>query len=74
MNTVEKSFKLDIPSNFGHLLLRFIKVVVIAFIVLQVKEYVDAGMFDTAATLVDAGLVAAGILIIDLILMSLNKR
>lgn len=74
MKTVEKSFKLDIPSNFRHLLLRFIKVVVIAFIVLQIKEYVDAGMFDTAATLVDAGLIAAGILLIDLILMRLNRR
>ncbi len=74
MNTVTKSFKLDIPSNFGHLLLRFIKVIVIAFIVLQVKEYVDAGMFDTAATLVDAGLIAAGILIFNLILISPNER
>jgi len=31
-------------------------------------------MFATAATLVDAGLLAADILIFNLILMSLNKR
>jgi hypothetical protein len=56
------------PSGWGTLLMRALKIAVVGFVVLQAKEYVDAGMFDTPATAVDAVLIAAGVLIVDAIL------
>jgi hypothetical protein len=42
-------------------------VAVVAFVVLQLKEWVDAGRFDTPGTMVDALLVAGGMLILYVI-------
>jgi hypothetical protein len=58
----------DVPNGWGDLLFRAVTTAVVAFVVLQAKEYVDAGMFDTPATAVDAGLIAAGILVLNAIL------
>jgi hypothetical protein len=41
---------------------------VVAFLVLQAKEFFDAGRFDTPATAVDAGLVAGGIFLLNAII------
>lgn len=41
---------------------------VVAFVVLQAKEFFDAGRFDTPATAVDAGLVAGGIFLLNAII------
>lgn len=48
--------------------MRAVTVVVIAFVVLQAKEYFDAGMFDTPATSVDAVLIGAGTFLLYAIL------
>jgi hypothetical protein len=53
--------------------LRTATVAVVAFLVLQLKELFDAGRLDTPGTLVDAGLVAAGMLIVILIQQFLKK-
>jgi hypothetical protein len=37
-----------------------VNVAVVAFVVLQAKEWFDAGAFDTPATAVDAALIGAG--------------
>jgi hypothetical protein len=55
-------------AGWGELFMRALKIVVVGFVVLQAKEYYDAGMFDTVATLVDAALIAAGVLIVDAVL------
>jgi len=47
---------------------------VVAFVVMQVKEYVDAGVFDLPGVLMDSALIAAGVLILDLVSMSLRPR
>jgi hypothetical protein len=49
----------DTPTGWTDLIVRIVKVAVIAFVLLQAKEWLDAGAFDTPATLTDA-LVAAG--------------
>ncbi len=41
---------------------------VVAFVVLQAKELFDAGRLDTPATAVDAGLIAAGVFVLNAIL------
>lgn len=45
-----------------------LKVALVAFVVLQLKEYVDAGMFDTVAVSVDAALIAAGTFVLNAVL------
>lgn len=53
--------------------LRTMTIGVVAFLVLQIKELFDAGRLDTPGTLVDAGLVAAGMLVVILIQQFLKK-
>jgi hypothetical protein len=55
----------DIPSSWANLLVGAIKIAVVAFIVLQMKEWFDAGSFDTPATATDAVLVAGGTFILN---------
>jgi hypothetical protein len=47
--------------------------VVVAFLVLQAKEWFDARTFDVPGTAADAGLIAAGVFLLNAILM-LAKR
>jgi hypothetical protein len=56
------------PSGWRDVFMRAVKVAVVGFVVLQAKEYIDAGMFDTIPTAVDALLIAAGVLIVDSVL------
>jgi hypothetical protein len=48
-------------------------VAVVGFVVLQAKEYFDAGTFDTPATAVDALLIAGATFLVDAVL-KLAKR
>ncbi len=45
-----------------------VKVAVVAFVVLQAKEYHDAGRFDTTGTGADALLIGGGTLVVNAIL------
>ncbi len=60
MKSVANWISRDIPDGWMDMLYRSILVALVGFIVLQLKEYVDAGAFDTAAVAVDSVLVAAG--------------
>jgi hypothetical protein len=51
-----------------------VKVAVVGFIVLQGKEWFDAGMFDTPATLTDSLLIAGGTAVWYTIQMLLSPR
>lgn len=54
--------------DWGELIAGTVKVAVVAFVVLQAKEYHDAGRFDTTGTGADALLVAGGMLVVNVIL------
>lgn len=58
----------DVPSEWPERFGRAAKVAVVAFVVLQVKELIDAGRFDTLGTGIDAGLIAAATLLLDAVL------
>lgn len=58
---------LDAPAGWGDVLVRTLKVAVVAFVVLQMKEWFDAGAFDTPATAVDSGLIAGGTFLVNVI-------
>lgn len=59
--------------DWVEVLLRTATVGVVAFLVLQLKELYDAGRLDTPGTLVDAGLVAAGMLVVIVIQQFLKR-
>jgi hypothetical protein len=69
-----KEFLMDSPTGWVDLLIRVAKIAVVGFIVLQMKEWFDAGAFDTQATLTDALFVAGGVLVLYVIQMVLSPR
>ena len=48
-------------------------VAVVAFVVLQLKEYFDAGLLDTPGTSMDALLIAGGMLVFSVVRQFLKK-
>ncbi len=49
----------DVPSSWAALAARSVRVAVVAFAVMQIKELVDAGKFDTLGTSIDGALIGA---------------
>ncbi|MGH7548272.1 MAG: hypothetical protein ACREMM_08860 [Gemmatimonadales bacterium] len=64
---------MDVPAAWPQVLFRAATAAVVAFVVLQAKEWFDAGRFDTPATAVDAILIAAGIFALNAILKLKNS-
>ena len=58
---------IDYPANWGAVAFRAATAAIVAFVVLQIKEYVDAGMLDTPGTGADAILVGGGVLVLNAI-------
>ena len=48
---------------------RTVEVAIVAFVIMQAKEWFDAGQFDTPGTAADALLIAGGVLLVNAILM-----
>ncbi len=67
MASSARSPEIAAPTGWGSLFMRAAQIAIVGFVVLQAKEYIDAGMFDTPATAVDALLIAAGVLVVDAI-------
>lgn len=57
-----------VSAGWTDLLMTSGKIAVVGFVVLQAKEWFDAGSFDTPATAIDAGLIAAGVFLLNAIL------
>lgn len=64
---MESSKQVESSAGWGDVLGRNLKVAVVAFVVLQAKEWFDAGAFDTPATAVDAALIGCATLVLDVI-------
>jgi len=58
----------DAPATWGAVIVRALTVVVIVFVVLQVKELNDAGRFDTPGTGADALLSGVGMFLFSAVL------
>lgn len=69
MKSFKTWFSIAVPAGWADLIVRTVKVAVIAFVVLQLKEWFDAGAFDTPAAALDAALIAAGIFVLNVILV-----
>jgi len=61
-------FSIAVPAGWADVFVRAAMTAVVAFVVLQAKEWFDAGSFDTPATAVDAALIAGGIFLLNAIL------
>ena len=59
---------IDAPSGWNQVVFRAVTTGVVGFVVLQAKELMDAGRLDTPATAMDAGLIAAGVLLVNAIM------
>jgi len=59
---------MDAPARWADVLVRTLLAAVVAFVVLQLKEWFDAGQFDTAGTAVDAAWIAGGTLVLNAVL------
>ena len=59
---------IDVPAGWPQVMSRTATTAVVAFVVLQAKDWFDAGAFDTPATAVDAALIAAGIFLVNAVL------
>lgn len=57
------------PAGWGDVLVRALKVAVVAFVIFHLKEWMDAGRFDTLDILIDSAWVAAGAFVLDAVLM-----
>ncbi len=68
MENVKKRSIIDFPNGWVDVLSRTAITAVVAFVVLQFKEWFDTGIFDTPGTAADAGLIAGGILILNVII------
>jgi flagellar motor protein MotB len=55
-------------AGWGDVFADTMKTALVAFVVLQIKELVDAGALDTKATAVDAVLIAVGILLVNAVI------
>lgn len=56
---------IDAPTGWAQVAFRALTTAVIAFVVLQAKEFYDAGRFDTTGTGADALLIGVGIFLVN---------
>ena len=56
---------IDAPSGWAQVAFRALTTAVMAFVVLQAKEFYDAGRFDTTGTGADALLIGCGIFLLN---------
>jgi hypothetical protein len=54
----------EVSRGWADPFIHAVKTLVVAFVVLQAKEWFDAGRFDTPATAVDALLIAGGVFLL----------
>lgn len=74
MEELIKWLTIDAPSGWEDVIVRSVKVAIVAFLVLQAKEWFDAGMFDTVATGTDALIIAGGVLLMNAAFMMTRPR
>jgi len=61
-------FSIAVPAGWADVFVRAVKAAVVSFTVLQMKEWFDAGRFDTPGTAADAAMIAGGTLVLNAIL------
>lgn len=65
--------QLALPINWTDVVIRAIVIFVISFLTFHVKEYVDAGRFDTLDIAIDSLWIGGGSIIVNAVLLMLRK-
>lgn len=73
MEKKAKSYQVLLPLDWTDVIVRAVVIFVISFLTFHVKEYVDAGRFDTLDITIDSLWVAGGAVIIYAILMMFRR-
>ena len=73
MESTKSLSRSETSTAWSDLLMTSLKIAVVGFVVLQAKEWIDAGMLDTPATAMDAGLIAAGVFVVNAIVKLVKK-
>lgn len=68
-----KSSQLLLPVNWTDVIVRAVVIFVISFLVFHIKEFIDAGRFDTLDITIDSLWVAGGAVIVYAILMMFRR-
>jgi hypothetical protein len=73
MNNQMSGLGLVVPLNWTDAIIRSVIVAVVGFFILQIKEYIDAGTFDTIGTATDALLISGGYFFVNAGFMAFAK-
>lgn len=73
MEKSAKSYPLALPVNWTDVITRAFVVFVISFLTFHVKEYIDAGRFDTVDIIIDSLWLAGGSVIVYAVLLMIRR-
>jgi len=74
MNSNNNWFSIAVPAGWADVFVRSLKVAVVAFLVFHLKEWLDAGKFDTLDIVIDSLWLAGGALLLNAILVLTSHR
>ena len=69
MESLKKWFSIALPAGWDDVVVRTVKVAVVAFVMLHLKEWFEAGTLDTPDITIDSTWIAGGTLALNAILM-----
>ena len=69
MESFKKWFNIAAPSGWDDVVVRTVKVAVVAFVMFHLKEWFDAGTFDTPDIAIDSAWIAGGTFVLNAILL-----
>lgn len=73
MEKSAKSYQLAMPVNWTDVITRALVIFVISFLTFHVKEYIDAGRFDTVDIIIDSLWLAGGSVIVYAVLLMIRR-
>ena len=73
METTIKKQQLALPVNWTDVIIRAVVIFIISFLTFHLKEFVDAGRFDTLDITIDSLWVAGGSIIVNAVLLMFRR-
>jgi len=74
MESLKKWLRIGVPAGWDDVVVRTVKAAVVAFVALNLKEWLDSGEWDAPACAIDAAWVAGGTFVLNAVLKWANPR